>query len=182
MKVPFRQLKSYGCGHYTLANLFNEESYLQDIQEGVASYTHSLNRSLEKRGEPYFLATILCTQSALPLHNRIIDVEIFTYNEEAIKMNGLQETFRPLFVVVKLSVLHHLILVCQSYLDGMLYVVDSLREEVEVMTPEQLLLKYSVQEIMIFSTDQIEIHNSKCNEGEEQSLYCHYENFEHLKP
>lgn len=151
-KVPFRQLKRYGCGMYCLANLFNETKFLNYIIEDVGQGVYELNKAMSVEVPELYIGSVFLTSSQMKIQNRLFDPSIFEV--ESNDMVFIDNGFRPILVTIAKPILHY-ILCLQVFSSDTIYVVDSLKEYISVYTSSELLLKYNVVGIdMLFQVEE----------------------------
>lgn len=180
MKVPFRQTTPYGCGHYTLANLFNDERFLGFVTPYAPSDTYQMSRLTEDL-YGMWLRTIFCVNTSLPIQNRFIDVDLFDMNFQNLDYDFRRTHFRPFLMTIKGNVLFHLILVCHNLINDMFYVVDSLNEDIKVMKKEEFVYLYYVVEVFVFENKEI-VDSCATGSPGQLELYMNYNILSHLKP
>lgn len=145
--VPFKQTKPYGCGHYSLANLYNEEKYLDEIVAGRGEKLYHLSESLAKYESHMTIESYFLCNSQIKIQNRFIDKSLFAFadlKEEAKNM------CRPFLFTVVGSTLNHCILVLHDMWNDDFYVVDSLHDYVQVYKADELLEAYYVVGVSTF--------------------------------
>jgi hypothetical protein len=183
MEVPFLQTKIYGCGFYSLANLFNEEKFLEFIVPNWGSSTECLNRALRSMADreilPYFwVNTLFCVNSSLPVQNRFLDSALFDVDEKSIEEFKDNPNFRAYLLTVK-GALFHQIAVVQNYHKDIFYVFDSLHKEVKELSRAELIFQYWIVEILKFESEEI-MQSWKVG-CEQLSLFFNYSAFPHIK-
>lgn len=182
MKVPFRQLKGWGCGHYSLANLFNDVRFYDDIEAELGSFIYDMNKSLLYYDYEMWLDATIALNPKADLQNRFIDSSIFRVNYDKLTIEQIESFFIPYLVTIYKPLLNicHLISVAQNLKDKHFYVIDSMKEEVEKIPIDMFLLKYHVCEVFIFINEEVRQSHRR---GEETlAIYFNYNDFTHLKP
>src|ERR1044071_2573493 len=133
MKIPYQQNTKSGCGSYTLANFFNDESYIahvHDLEAGEGTY--ELNETLRGKGQELFLDSIFITHSQCQIQqNRLHDPMIFETVMEKVSDDERLHWARPFFVTIKGLVRNHYVLALHNLKDQMIYLFDSLRQQRE---------------------------------------------------
>lgn len=165
-KLPFHQTKTYGCGSYSLANLFNRSCYLDNIEDGGESQ-FMLNEKLEKHKENgMFLQTLVLTSPRLE-YSRIKDKTLFDCHDMP---NGYFSPYLMISYHPGTNVFHYSA-ICHLYEKDLFFVMDSRKTEIQIFTREQLF--------EVFWIVGIEYFNSRgANANDEVILMT--EEFEHI--
>jgi hypothetical protein len=182
MEIIHKQTKRYGCSIYTLANLFNEPKFLDYIVEDQGGFVEYMNRAVRELFPGYWLSALFVTRSYNEVQNRFYDVNALRIDTENITEKVKQNGFRAFIMSVKYPFVHHAILVVHCFKDGLLYVFNSLREQSEVYSMEEFVLKFWVCEIYEFESEEL---RAACTWGAPpQTLFFKYDSdlFKHLKP
>lgn len=178
MKIPFKQKTGFGCGLYSLSNLFNDPKYIEYIKE-EASFTHELNKVLEE--DELWLTTIFCVQDYCLVQNRLIDVSLFDVVGVGIMPEHLKENyFRPYLIVLNIMGNFHLIAVAHCLKTDNFFIIDSLDEEIREVSKGDFVLKNNIIEVLIFENKEIK---ESCKIGKNaNALLFNYKHFQHLRP
>lgn len=180
MKIMFRQEKRYGCSFYALANFFGEETYLKYMVEDRGGFLEHNNQAIRENFSGYWLTTYVSLLSGLEVQNRFIDTSFFKIGKATLPEEIVENHFRPYFVTIKKTSVHHAVLLVQRIKDGKLFLFDSMKEEPEEHTPETFVVSYWVTEIHVMENEQIAELTSWGSPS--YFLTFNYNSFPHLKP
>jgi len=163
-ETPFRQNKGYGCSIYCLANLFNNGSVLEHIEEkGYTAYQE--NRFIKEHGlhETLHFETLVSLPFGVWHKNEVFNYEL-NDTEEARKLLKEKD---PYFVYL-LSIntggtikiydkevpKQHRILMLQQLSTGNCYIVNSLEPNVTKFKDHKNILElYDVTSISVIADD-----------------------------
>lgn len=150
MKIAFQQNTKSGCTFYCIANLLNDHRFIDgvaDLTEGVG--IPEANRLFSKLQPEYYLQEVFVTQSRfIKQANRLIDPMLFVPDRD-IPENE-RDLAQPYIICVKGPKVNHAILVLMCLQTSKIYVFDSLSQERQIMTVEQLLEKYHILNVAVF--------------------------------
>lgn len=154
MKVPFQQTTKSGCGSYSLANLFNNNVFINDVDKlEVGETTARLNEKIKSLGDIYcWLETLFCTQTHLTKHpTRLLDSTLFDIHWEKVSGYEKEAFAKPYFATIKRTdTINHCILFLQVYKTNQLHVVDSLEEQIKIFTIDEFINEYYILEVLHF--------------------------------
>jgi len=144
-KVLHRQETKYGCGSYTLANLFNDKRFIQQLPtcgERVAD----LNRKMAKYKRSIFVNPIYVTCNSFPYGNRLLP-DLANHMFEIEPPEGL---IKPMVITFARpnGNLHSVGLLQQN---DMGYIVDSCETEVETGRMIFFVHKLNIVHVNIFT-------------------------------
>lgn len=183
MHIPFKQTLPFGCGHYTLANFYNNQVFLEDIKPGLPSFLDEMNDSLKKNDCGVVLDKLIHVMPAQQLNNRVLEPSIFEVDFAKLEPFLKDEYFIPFFVSKKSGLsMFHLVLVVHCLADNRLYIFDSLKTDPEVFEIQDFVLNNHIAEVSVLIDDSIKESYRLGNEMGIQQLYFSYEYFPHLKP
>jgi hypothetical protein len=159
MKVPFQQNTISGCGSYSLANLFNDERFLEGVNDlKVGETAAGLNKKMERYHPNAYLTTIFQTSTHFKLQeNKLIDPVLFGIEWDKVKAKEKETWARPLLVTFKRTAERfHCVLVIHNLKDNLLYLVDSLTDEILKYAIEDFIELFhiiSVEQFAMWDTD-----------------------------
>lgn len=178
VQIPFKQTSKSGCGSFTLANFFNDSSFIRDIEtleqgEGV----YDLNEKLKELAPEFYLESIFITHSQCEIQqNRLHDPLIFETIMEKVSEEQRETWARPFFVTIKGLLRSHYVLVIHNLKDQRLYIFDSLAEGRQSFTISEFLQWFHVMTVEVLCSKEWSVKQR--NGGE--TLYIFKDKFPHL--
>jgi predicted double-glycine peptidase len=175
LKVPFRQRTISGCGSHCLANLLNDERFLVGIGdlkfgEGVID----LNKKLQQLAPDLYIDVVFASPSEMKAQpNKLIDKLVFQILWDKLTENHIQNYARPFLVTVK-GVLFHSILVFHNFKNDLYYVVDSLRDDIQLMVLDELITTKHITAVEFVCSWKME--------DEDRSVFFHKDYLKHIIP
>lgn len=151
LKVKYRQYTKFGCGSFTLANIFDDHRFVLDIPAAQGERVADLNRKMNKYHRALVIVPMFFTSPFLKSANRLRDPAIFGYEGEI--PDEYRETMaRPLLLTfAKHNKELHTVALIHNLRNGFYYLVDSGTENVYVASIEDILKGYNVVQLSQFS-------------------------------
>lgn len=87
MNTPYRQYSAFGCGSYTLANIFKDGRFIEEVPVGQGERVADLNKKMDLYQPEMFVNCMYMTNFNLPNGNRLraINRALFSYEGEVTK-------------------------------------------------------------------------------------------------
>lgn len=149
IKVPYRQTGKYGCGSYSLANLFSNP----DITEGVMTEEEvlaNLNFKLQEHQSQYFVDPLVIASLDMAMFHRIKTPEVIL-QDYGIEQEMANELCVPFLVtILRANTALHMMLVVRNLKNDVLHVVDSCSENIVEFTVGDFMHFYHIVGIMRF--------------------------------
>jgi len=151
--IKYRQQQWWGCGSFSLANLFDDHRFLEDLPTGHGERTPDLNRKMAKFQRALFIDNIFLTNFNLKEGSRLSWA-----NRELLMTprQGLTKEMKEVLCVPYMVAFSranggaHNILVLHNLKDNLYYLVDSCKPEVERMTIRQMISKLPIVAVAVF--------------------------------
>lgn len=175
LKVPFRQTTKSGCGSHSIANLLNDERFLEGCEdlkygEGVSD----LNKKLQSLTPEFFIDVVFSSPSEMKAQpNKLIDKLVFEVLWDRLTEDHKANYARPFLLTVK-GIRFHCILVLHNLKNDLYYVVDSLRQDIRIMVIEELVSSYHITVVSYVCSWKME--------EEDKSVFFHKDYLTHIIP
>jgi hypothetical protein len=159
MKIQFQQKTISGCGSYSLANLYNDDRFLEGVKDlRVGETVVGLNKKMEKYQPNAYITTIFQTSTHFTRQaDKLIDPVLFGIEWEKVGRVEKETWARPLLVTYKRTIERfHCVLVIQNLKDNLLYLFDSLQEEVIKYTIDDFITLYNINSVEQFAMWEME--------------------------
>lgn len=152
-KIPFRQTTQFGCGSYTLANIFDDKGFIAEIPEHDGETVTDLNVKLAKFYPGICIEFIFLTNFTFKVNNRFDKANVALFLEIYDKKENpeLKAGALPFLVTIARpnGALHYIGLI-QDIATGKWHVVDSCEEEVIEVEILWFIKNYHIVSVGIF--------------------------------
>jgi hypothetical protein len=149
-KIPFRQTTQFGCGSYTLANLFNEKEFIAKLPTEDGEALVDLNKKLSEGGLSIY--PLFLTKLEFRVGNRFDKANVSFFSD---KMEGMDSGLVPYLISFARpsGALHYLGLI-RNLATGKWYVVDSCEEEVFEVEILWFIKNYHIISVSLLFSDR----------------------------
>lgn len=154
LKVKYRQHSKFGCGSYSLANLFDNPDFIEIIPEKNGERIADLNRKMDEYEPALFVNTMYMTNIHLPQRNKLImsQKDLFSYNDDSIYEEEKKTLARPfLMVFARGNNQLHTVGLVHDLKTKKYYLVDSCEVDVLDFTLIQLMNNYRIVTLAQFT-------------------------------
>lgn len=154
LKVKYRQPSKFGCGSYSLANLFDNPDFIEIIPEKYGERVADLNRKMDEYAPELFINTMYMTNIHLPQRNKLImsQKNLFSYDEGSIDAEALKTVAKPfLMIFARGNNQLHTVGLVHDLKTKKYYLVDSCEVDVLEFTLPQLMANYRIVTLAQFT-------------------------------
>lgn len=150
-KIPFRQTTQFGCGLYTLSNLFNREEFIADIPKDDGNFIAEINNALAVMEPDLFIDPLFLTNATFKVGNRFDKANVFLFFDILEDKEAIKAGVMPFFIsFARPNGALHYIALLTDIATGKWYVVDSCEEEVFEVELLWFLKNYHVISVSYF--------------------------------
>ena len=151
--IPFRQVTQFGCGSYSLANLFNESLFIAKLPHEEGENIADLNCKLECREHELYIDPIFMTSASLRRNNQlhVDDVDLLIISDipaKEIEEKELVGVFLISFARANGAI--HWVVVLSDLKSGRYYIVDSVEPDVIECDLLWLIRNYQIVSVSVF--------------------------------
>ena len=153
MEVKYRQQQVWGCGSFSLANLFDDHRFVEELPIEHGERTPDLNRKMAKFQRAIFIDNIFLTNMHLKTGTRL------TYGNRSLLMinrQGLTKEMKETLCVPYMAAFarnatgSHNVLVLHNLKDNKYYMVDSCVSHVLKFELKDLIQLYHIVAVSVF--------------------------------